>query len=608
MSVSWRPRADRTDFVAPIPDRGAIPDRPEYNFDGCPAELVLHGMTVRDGCVVLPCGMSFRLLVLPSYNADGRPVWHVEGNYVYTKSPLPKVQTMTPQLLRRIKELVEAGATVLGTRPLTSPSLAGFPECDRELARLADGLWGENAGSHGSGQRRVGKGRVVWGSAPEKVVAGMNVPPDFSCEPAVKGKLLYTHRRMDDGLELYFVANKVDGVVQGVCAFRAAGQPELWCPQTGQTEPIAEYERTEGVTRVPLRLEPQESVFVVFRPGREVFDPVISVICDGRSVLSQPRAPSKLIVKKAVYGVPGDPARTREVTAKVQAIVDGGERRFAAWRLGEGDDPAMQALKTLDVDYTLDGTPRKTAVLDGQTACLEDLLDPVPTARVQCTANGDVRLEAWQNGQYELKTASGRMLRSRADGIPAVQQIEGPWDVQFPRNNGAPESLKLDKLISWSRHSDPSVKYFSGTATYRKTFRIPPEALAAGRAVHLDLGKVAVIAHVTLNGKDLGILWKAPFRIDATEALRAGDNRLEVRVTNLWVNRMIGDEQLPEDSERGPDSMLKSWPKWLLDGKPSPAGRHTFATYRVWKKDSPLQESGLLGPVRLYATQTITPQ
>ena len=131
--------------------------------------------------------------------------------------------------------------------------------------------------------------------------------------------------------------------------------------------------------------------------------------------------------------------------------------------------------------------------------------------------------------------------------------------------------------------------------------------MAAGRAVYLDLGKVAVIAQVNVNGKDLGILWNAPFRVEATEALRAGDNRLEVQVTNLWVNRMIGDEQLPEDSDRNPDSLLKSWPKWLLEGKPSPAGRHTFATYRVWKKDSPLQESGLLGPVKLYTTQQATP-
>ncbi len=128
---------------------------------------------------------------------------------------------MTPHLLRRIKELVEAGATVLGTRPLKSPSLVGFPECDQELTRLADELWGRNAGNAGSGEHRLGKGRVIWGTTPEKILAGMNLPADFSCDPPLKGKLRYTHRRTEDGLELYFVANKVDAVVQGVCVFRA---------------------------------------------------------------------------------------------------------------------------------------------------------------------------------------------------------------------------------------------------------------------------------------------------------------------------------------------------------------------------------------------------
>ena len=89
------------------------------------------------------------------------------------------------------------------------------------------------------------------------------------------------------------------------------------------------------------------------------------------------------------------------------------------------------------------------------------------------------------------------------------------------------------------------------------------------------------------------------------QALQAGENLLEVQVTNLWVNRLIGDEQLPEDSTRTPAGLLKSWPHWLLEGKPSPAGRHTFATYRVWNSDSPLQESGLLGPVKLYTTQKV---
>ncbi len=111
--------------------------------------------------------MRYRLLVLPSYNAGGQPVLHVEGNYVYTASPLPKVETMTPELLRKIKELVEAGAMVLGTRPLKSPSLVNFPECDREVTRLADELWGKNAGSDGE-RRMWERGPCIWGTSPER--------------------------------------------------------------------------------------------------------------------------------------------------------------------------------------------------------------------------------------------------------------------------------------------------------------------------------------------------------------------------------------------------------------------------------------------------------
>jgi hypothetical protein len=91
--------------------------------------------------------------------------------------------------------------------------------------------------------------------------------------------------------------------------------------------------------------------------------------------------------------------------------------------------------------------------------------------------------------------------------------------------------------------------------------------------------------------------------VEIGEAVRAGNNTLDVKVTNLWVNRLIGDEQLPEDSDRFPNGLLKAWPQWVLDGKPSPAGRLTFVTCRIWSKDSPLQQSGLLGPVTLIAAE-----
>ena len=108
-----------------------------------------------------------------------------------------------------------------------------------------------------------------------------------------------------------------------------------------------------------------------------------------------------------------------------------------------------------------------------------------------------------------------------------------------------------------------------------------------------------VFAQVKLNDKDLGLLWKPPFRLDISALAKPGKNRLEVKVTNLWPNRLIGDEQLPEDSPRNPDGTLKAWPDWLLGSKPSPAGRQTFTTWRLWHKDDALLESGLLGPVML---------
>ena len=119
-------------------------------------------MSVRDGRLVLPDGMSYRLLVLP------------------------ESQTMTPPLLARIAELAEAGATVVGPRPVRSPSLTGYPECDGRVKELAGRLWGDGDGKNAT-EHRIGNGRIVWGKTPEEVLAGMGVPPDFACDPGSSG-------------------------------------------------------------------------------------------------------------------------------------------------------------------------------------------------------------------------------------------------------------------------------------------------------------------------------------------------------------------------------------------------------------------------------------
>jgi hypothetical protein len=171
--------------------------------------------------------------------------------------------------------------------------------------------------------------------------------------------------------------------------------------------------------------------------------------------------------------------------------------------------------------------------------------------------------------------------------------------------------VRLEVLRSLSEHSDPGVRHFSGTATYRTRFTLPPEAVSAAgaggasRRLFLDLGQVRVIASVRLNGHALGTLWASPYRFEVTEAVRSGENDLEVEVTNLWVNRLLGDEEQPEDSDRNPDGTLRQWPAWLAAGEPSPTGRFTFTSWRLWRKGEPLQESGLLGPVRLVSAWAV---
>src|SRR5262249_5507621 len=159
-------------------------------------------------------------------------------------------------------------------------------------------------------------------------------------------------------------------------------------------------------------------------------------------------------------------------------------------------------------------------------------------------------------------------LRCEFQDIPAPFELVGPWELAFPQNCGAPEHVELDRLISWSDYPEPGVKYFSGTATYTKILQLPPNFNPKVHRLYLDLGHVAVMAQVKLNNKDLGVLWKPPYRVDITDSLKTGRNNLELKVVNLWVNRMIGDEQLPEDSDRKPDGTLNSWPRWLLDGQP----------------------------------------
>jgi hypothetical protein len=160
-----------------------------------------------------------------------------------------------------------------------------------------------------------------------------------------------------------------------------------------------------------------------------------------------------------------------------------------------------------------------------------------------------------------------------------VATITGSWKISFQPNRGAPADATLDQLQSWSDSQNAGIKYFSGRATYTKTLEIPVNWFKPGAELWLDLGDVKNIAEVKVNGTSLPTLWKAPFRVNVTSALKPGPNDIEIAVTNLWVNRLVGDQQT------------------------GATGKYTFTTHNPYKANSPLLPSGLLGPVEMVRVE-----
>lgn len=184
--------------------------------------------------------------------------------------------------------------------------------------------------------------------------------------------------------------------------------------------------------------------------------------------------------------------------------------------------------------------------------------------------------------------------------------LDGPWQVRFLDGRGAPAQIQLNTLISWTEHANPGVRYYSGIAEYQNRIRLPKSFLKQDEVCLLDLGKVCDIAQVRINGSEPVILWKEPFQMDVTNYLKAGENIILIEVANRWINRLIGDEQLPadcvyrENAGKFTNNGILEFPDWLTDpARAKNRQRHTFATWRHYSADSPLVPSGLMGPVRL---------
>lgn len=670
-------------------------DRPAYNFDGCPPEVVLTRMKVKDGKLVLPDGMSYRMLVLPQSD------------------------TMTPKLLRRIKELVAKGATVVGAPPRKSPSLSDYPACDEEVRMLAQELWGQGPPPAELSAQRYGQGRVFWGgefrprpSAPVEAESPLaaarwiwfnegnpaaSAPPgrrffrrviEIETAPLVSASLVLTADNAfecevnghaagsGDNWARTYVMDVAPWLKPGtnvisVSALNGTASPNP-AGLIGALKLIYGGDRTVVVPTDNRWLASDHSPIqvdtgAVWAPALELgplgmapwgdvqsgsgavdMIPDVNLLC---RLLKQLGVPPdfEARTKHAEYGlryihhrigntdayfVANKNAHPEEALCSFR--VSGRQPEF--WWPDTGRvQPAVvydQAGEVTRIPLRLEGHGSVFVVFRKRAGSERDRLvavrhndepivatswsatepvgnvgvksEPSPHLVLDRTANGRVTALVAQPGRYTFRPGRGPERHFEVAALPEPLAIQGPWEVRFAPNWGAPEQVTFERLMSWSERPETGVKYFSGAATYSKTFEVPPALIARDRRLELDLGQVAVMAEVMLNGKPLGTLWKAPFILDVTDAVRPGDNLLQVTVVNLWINRQIGDEQLAEDSDRNPDGTLKRWPAWLEQGGRSPTGRYTFTSWRLWRKNDPLAPSGLLGPVELRVLQSLT--
>lgn len=440
---------------------------PGYDCDTINTEALLTRAGVDNGRLVLPDGQSYRYLALwqggrwqrPSFaifNKPSEPSTRPAGPAEGSAKPL----ALSPATLRKLKELVQRGLTLVGPRPDRAIGLTDYPASDEEVKKLADDLWG--TGDTKVGRRNVGKGRVIWGTGLAQVMQADGAAPDLDIieSPATAalpvatfsgipspGTFDWIHRTVDDA-EVYFIANLRNAAAAGQFDFRiSTKQPELWDPLTGKMRDAMDLRQVAGRTVVPLEFAPRGSLFVVFRMDRR----------------------------------PNTPA--------------------------PGQKPPTNFPK-----------------------------------------------------------------------LSPLAEIAGPWTVRFDPKWDGPASVEFAKLEDWTHRGEPGIKYYSGKATYERLFDLPPAAGQSGKRIYLDLGKLKNMAEVRVNGKSLGVVWTAPWRVELTGMVQPAGNRLEIDVVNLWSNRMIGDARLPPEKR-----LTKS--------------------NSVFDPDLPLLESGLLGPVTILMAE-----
>lgn len=568
-----------------------LPDRRGYNFDGCSAQTLIRFAKAEDGRIVFPSGATYQLLVLP------------------------RTETMTPELVTKIESLVKSGATVIGNPPRRSPSLAEHPECDRDVAVRARSLWGGVRPSADQASRRHGKGRVVWDAGvlqggkpePSQILAAQWVwyPEGEPAKSAPVGNRVFRHefslpadRRLasaslemtaDNSFRAFLnnrpvlqgenfndvnCADVTDAILTGtnvltVRAENGGDKPNpagligaLWLRYADGSQQLlvtdgqwqASLAASPGAFRPvqvlgtaqmsPWRLDPQPPTPPLY-PEYEVTAALLRDmgVVEDFSSAGPVRYTHRRTPDREIYFVANRSDQVVETNASFRV----GAGAMELW------DPVRGAIRTLP-QFTRSGA-----------------LTVVPL-RFEPYESYFVVFSTKAPQSPPSQTASSRNFAEFTD----LKSIKGPWEVSFDATMGAPAIVGFDDLVDWTQRPEPGLKHYSGIAMYRTSFSLAAQNLAS--PLSLDLGKVEVMARVRVNGVNCGVVWTAPWRVDISQAVKAGDNSLEIEVANLWPNRMIGDAAAPER-------------------------KFTQTTYRPYKSTDPLLPSGLLGPVRLVKAE-----
>jgi alpha-L-rhamnosidase len=391
---------------------GALPG---FDYDVINEERLL-ALQVQQGRIVLPHGMSYRVLVLPAH------------------------KILSLAALRKVYQLLQQGATVIGPRTQRIVSLEAGPAAQKEPEQLTTQIWGRDQTSAPRGSRQVGKGRIAWGYTAADWLTTQQVAADCHFEAADSLSFGYIHHRWKEE-DYYFVSSRQQKPCNAAITLRVSGRlPEFWDPVTGNIQPAVAYTQSNGTTTIPVSFAPYGAWFIVFRK-------------------------------------------------------------------------------------------------------------PVPTT---------------QSGQASTNTLTW---------LPA-DTLRGPWELHFEERWGGPASVVFPALSSWTERPEEGIRYYSGSVVYHKEFTADPLLVHAQPYLNLGIIKDVGIAHVTLNGHNLGVLWTPPYRIPISGMLREGNNVLEVEVINSWRNRLVGDRD-------------------------KPAGKRFTRTNIAIRPEWQLLESGLLGPVVL---------